>query len=84
MPALIVRIKEPSFSKRPLEIRISSKVIRKAAVRNLLKRRIKAVMGDILRTKKVGFVIIAKAGAASLSFSAIKAEIERQTTSSPK
>ena len=78
MPALIVKIKDTPSLERPLEIRISSKIVKKASARNLLRRRIKAVMGDILRVKKTGFVIIAKPKAVDLSFSAIKTEIERQ------
>ncbi|HXF44236.1 MAG TPA: ribonuclease P protein component [Candidatus Paceibacterota bacterium] len=56
-------------------ISIGKGVARKAVTRNLLKRRIRAVMRPILKEKEGYFSVIARPGAAEATFADIKREI---------
>lgn len=74
MTLLVVK-KAPKNQKKPLRVVLSKGVAKRAVVRNLLKRRIKAVMRPVIEEADTGFVIIVRPGAASLSYKEIEEEL---------
>jgi len=77
MASLIIK-KKPKFSnvKKSLLIVVNTKVSKKATVRNLLKRRIRAIMRPFLKNdNQNNYVIIVKPEAVKLSYQDLKKEI---------
>ena len=61
-----------------LTIVVSKKVAKKAVQRNLLKRRIRAIVNTTAQKKEKNLMIITKAGVEKLSFQELKQEIVSQ------
>lgn len=76
MPGAVVIKKFPKgFQKKPLLVVVGTSVSKKATERNLVKRRIRAIMRKILKESPKEFTVIAKKGAASISYGDLEEEI---------
>lgn len=71
---LTIKKKTRGFQKKPLIIIVNKKVSKRAVDRNLLKRRVKAIMRRFLESGG-DYTIIIKPEALSLSFTELKEEI---------
>ncbi len=78
MPPVIIRIKQAGTQKKPLVIAIGKKISKKATERNLLKRRIKAIMQPIIKGSGHDFIITVKPEAINLTYRELKKELERK------
>ncbi len=71
----LIKKKPRGFQKKPLMINISSKVAKKATVRNLIKRRIKAILQPIVKKSNWDYLIIVQPPVVNLSFAEMKEEL---------
>ncbi len=78
MSNLVVRVKPRGSQAKRLFLAVGTAVSKKAVVRNLLKRRLRAVMRPILKDNKEDFLVIAKPGAQLLTFAELKEEVGRK------
>jgi len=74
-------VKKDPKSSEGFKIVLGKSVVKKAAHRNLLKRRIRAVLRPIVGDARSGFVIIVRPGANHLTFEQIKEELTRTIVS---
>lgn len=79
MSSFVVK-KDPKNSEG-FKIILGKSVARKATERNLLKRRIRAVLRSAISAAEHGFVIIVRPGAKSLTFRQVKEELTRAIAS---
>lgn len=78
MPSLVIKKRATSGpQKERIVILVGKNVSKKAVLRNLLKRRIKAIMRSIIKkdSEKNNILIIVKPEALKLTFRALKEEI---------
>ncbi|MBI4034258.1 MAG: ribonuclease P protein component [Candidatus Brennerbacteria bacterium] len=76
MAILLVK-RAPRNQKEPLRIVVGKAAVKGAVPRNLLKRRIRAIMRPAIRDSRAGFVIIVKPGAADLTYKELQKELDR-------
>ena len=69
-----------SAQKKPVMIVVGANIAKKATERNLIRRRIRAIITPIAKTRKKSFVVIAGPESKKASFCDLKSEIERQLT----
>lgn len=72
---LTIKTKSRGSQKKPLIIIVGKKVAKKAVERNLLKRRIKAIMRPVLKRSKLDYAIFVRSEAREASFKELGEEI---------
>ncbi len=75
MSNLVVKTKPRGSQARRLFLAVGKAVAKKAVARNLLKRRLRAIMKPLLKDENRDFLVIARPGAAEASFRELKNEI---------
>mgnify|MGYP001569757848 CR=1 FL=1 len=70
----------PDTQKKPVIVIVGSTVAKKATDRNLIRRRVRAIITPIAKARKKSFVAIAKPEAKKASFYDLKSEIDKQLT----
>lgn len=84
MPSVVIKIKKRSDQRTQLVIVVGKNTARKATERNLLKRRIRAIMQPYVHKRQGdGFIVVARPGSAALSFRELKQKIEKQLILNP-
>ena len=78
MPSFVIKTNPRGPQRKPLVVVIGTRVSKKATERNLLRRRIKAIMQPIVRKLERDFVVIVKPGAERLTYQELKNEIEKK------
>ncbi|TSA44584.1 ribonuclease P protein component [bacterium] len=68
----------PAGAKKPVTVVVGKSVFKKAAERNLFKRRVRSVLIPIAGKESKKFWVVAKPSAAKLGFQEIKEEILSQ------
>lgn len=76
----IIKTRPFGTQKNPLIVTVSKKTAKRAVDRNLIKRRIRAIMRPYLKTPNKDFMIIAKSGIIEVPFSELKKQIEKHLT----
>jgi ribonuclease P protein component len=76
--ALFVVKRNPKRRGKSLKVILGKSVAKRAVLRNLLKRRIRAVMQPIISESDADFVIIVRPGAADLSYEELRKELVRE------
>ncbi len=74
-PVVVFKKRKIGVQKKPLFILVGKASIKSAAKRNLVRRRIKAIMRPFLLERKNDFYIIVKKGANVVSFENLEKEI---------
>jgi len=74
--SLVVKTKPRNSQKEPLVIVVGTRVSKKATTRNLLKRRIRAIMRPVMKNRINDYVIIVKPETTKLTYLELKEEIE--------
>lgn len=74
---LFIIKKAPPHHRKRLTIVIGKEVVKGAVQRNLLKRRIRAIVQPVIGQVGDSFVIIVRPGAASLSYPELEKELKR-------
>jgi ribonuclease P protein component len=77
MPALTVKKSSIGRQKKSIMVIVGAKVSKKATERNLLKRRIRAIMKPIIEREKKEYTVIAHPEATKLTFQELKTELEK-------
>lgn len=62
-----------------LKVVLGKNIAKKSATRNLLKRRVRAVIRPMVGKSEPGFVVIAKPGAADKTYKELRKELEEKT-----
>ncbi len=78
MVSVFVKIRPRGFQKKPLIVSVGVKAVKKATGRNLLKRRIRAIMRPIIKKTRTDYMIVVKKEAAEIGFSELEREITAQ------
>jgi ribonuclease P protein component len=76
--ALVIVKKVPKNQGKPLKVIISKGAVKSAVGRNLLKRRIRAIMRPATAEPEDAFIVIARPGAADLSYDELRKELIRE------
>lgn len=78
MATVFVKMRPRGFQKKPLIVSVSAKIIKKATERNLLKRRIRAIMRPVIKQTKTDYMIIVRKEVMGTVFSELEREITAQ------
>lgn len=78
MSFLVVKVNPAGFQKKPLIIAIGTRVSKKAVERNLIKRRIRAIMQPAIKKKDKNYLIIARPEVKRLTYQELKKELENK------
>lgn len=75
MTALVIKTRPRTPNAKLLLIAVSTKVSKKATARNLIKRRIRAIMKPILKYSEYTYLVIVKPEAIKLNYQELKNEL---------
>lgn len=75
-----VRTHKSGFQKKPLFIVVGKAVAKEAATRNLLKRRVRAIIRTLFTTHKSDITVMVRPAAAHATYAALKEAIHRALT----
>jgi len=78
MKALVIKTHRHGTQKKPLMVTVGLKVSKKATERNLIKRRIRAIITPIAQETGKEYTIIAKPEAKEATFGELTKEIEKK------
>jgi len=79
MAGFIVKTTPINREKKPVTVIVGKNILKTAVGRNLLKRRVRAILLPFSKKSRKSFWVIAKPAAAKMSFQEIKKEIYDNT-----